>query len=199
MTGLARITTPFRGKEATIREVAGELGISYQAAWRHVTVFGETGDEIENSARIAVRKSKLHEHGGEALTVTEWAKKLGVTEHCIRTRLKKHGTPVGSGRMGHAPRLLFGGKSVAELAEEYGIKRDTIYSRLKSGETIEEALGPYRPNLHKLLNNVPMSETMKLNGVSMQLAEYRMRRGWSAEDAISTSPRKWIKQERKHK
>ena len=195
MTGLARITTPFRGREATIREVADELGISYQAAWRHVTVFGETGDDIESSTRRARRKSKLHKHGGKALTVTEWAKKLGVTEHCIRMRLKKHGTPVGAGRMGHAPRLLFDGKSVAELAEEHGIKRDTIYSRLKSGETIEEALGPYRPNTHKLLNGVPMSETMKQNGVSRQLAEYRIKRGWPAEDAISTPPRKWIRKD----
>lgn len=187
-------TTMFRGKEVPVKEVANELGLSYQVVWRRVTAFNETGDEIENSARKARRKSKLHEHNGEALTVTEWARKLGVSEICIRMRLRRYGTPFVTGKMGRKPRL-FNGKSVAELAKEYGIERNTIYSRLKSGETIETALGHYRPNAYKLLNGIPVSETMKLNGVSRQLASYRVKRGWSIEDAISTPPRKWNRKE----
>ena len=145
-------------------------------------------------AKKPERKSKLHEHNGEALTVTEWARKLGVSEICIRMRLRRYGTPFVTGKMGRKPQL-FNGKTIDELAKEYGIKRNTIYSRLKSGETIETALGCYRPNTYKLLNGIPVSETMKLNGVSRQLASYRVKRGWSIEDAISTPPRKWNRKE----
>jgi len=195
MTGLARITTPFRGKEATIREVAEELGISYQAAWRHITVFGETGDEIENSARKAERKSKLHEHNGEALTVAEWSNKLGVSEICIRMRLRRYGTPFVTGKMGRKPQL-FNGKTIDELAEEHDIRPDTLRERIRKGEPVEVAIGPYRPNVsRRMLHGVPVSETMKQNGVSRQLASYRVKRGWSIEDAISTPPRNWTRKD----
>ena len=145
-------------------------------------------------AKKPERKSKLHEHNGEALTVTEWARKLGVSEICIRMRLRRYGTPFVTGKMGRKPQL-FNGKTIDELAEEHGIRPDTLRERLRKREPIETALGPYRPNLHKLLNGVLMSETMKLHGVSRQLADYRIKHGWSVEDAISTPPRRWIRKD----
>ena len=187
-------TTVFHGKEVPLKEVASELGISYQIVWRRVTAFNETGDDIENGTRRGSRKAKLHEHGGEALTVAEWSNKLGVSEICIRMRLRRYGTPFVTGKMGGKPQL-FNGKTIDELAEEHGIRPDTLRERLRKREPIETALGHYRPNLHKLLNGVLMSETMKLHGVSRQLANYRIKHGWSVEDAISTPPRRWIRKD----
>lgn len=187
-------TTVFRGKEVPLKEVANELGISYQIVWRRVTAFNETGDDIESGTRMCSRKSKPYEHNGEALTVTEWAKKLGVSEICIRMRIRRHGTPYTTGRKRKPPQL-FNGKTLDELAKEHGIRLETLRKRLRKREPIETALGPYRPNLHKLLNGVLMSETMKLHGVSRQLANYRIKHGWSVEDAISTPPRRWIRKD----
>ena len=187
-------TTVFHGKEVPLKEVASELGISYQIVWRRVTAFNETGDDIENGTRRGSRKAKLHEHGGEALTVAEWSNKLGVSEICIRMRLRRYGTPFVTGKMGRKPQL-FNGKTIDELAEEHGIRPDTLRERIRKGEPVEVAIGPYRPNLHKLLNGVLMSETMKLHGVSRQLANYRIKHGWSVEDAISTPPRNWTRKD----
>ena len=44
-------TTVFRGKEVPLKEVANELGLSYQVVWRRVTAFNETGDDIESGTR----------------------------------------------------------------------------------------------------------------------------------------------------
>lgn len=188
-------TTVFRGKEVSLKEVANELGLSYQVVWRRATAFNETGDDIESGTRGGSRKAKLHEHGGEALTVTEWSNKLGVSEICIRMRLRRYGTPFVTGKMGRKPQL-FNGKTIDELAEEHDIRPDTLRERIRRGEPVEVAIGPYRPNVsRRMLYGVPASETMKQNGVSRQLASYRVKRGWSIEDAISTPPRNWTRKE----
>lgn len=181
-----RITT-FRGKEATLSEIAEALGLSYQLVWNRHVRFGETGDEIEHGKRKPGKKAKPYECNGEALTIEEWAKKLGAKEHAIRERISRRGTPYAGAR-GKSPKL-YNGKTIPELAEEHGIDAYLVYNRIRKGKTLEEALLP--PKKAQIIDGVPVQEIAKRNGVSRQLLSLRLKGGWTPEDAISKPPKRY--------
>ena len=180
---MTKITTPFRGKDATISEVAKELGLSYQLVWTRVTRLNETGDDIERvGKKTAGRKPAVCEYNGKAMSAAEWAEEFGVSRSTIGMRIRRNGSIKPT-------RKLYDGKNLTEIAKQYGINHSTLISRLSRGESIESAVGPTRPS-EQAIDGVPVREIRKSAGVSRQLVDYRVRNGWSLEDAISTPPKR---------
>jgi len=179
-------TTMFRGRQVPLTEVAKELGMSYLRVWQRTSLGRETGDDIERDPSIkkpGTRKKWIVEHDGVSMSVTEWAKQLGVNENTIRYRVKKHGTPYPAKTV-----------NLGELAKEHGISYGALRGRLNRGEPLETALGPYRTKGYKALIEIDgvvrkRKEVMEEAGVSRQLLSARLAKGWPLADAASTPPR----------
>jgi hypothetical protein len=133
-------------------------------------------------------KPKLITYNGKTATIKEWAAELGISPIAVKMRFLRHGTPYPKERAITAKRI----------AEEHGISPMTIYGRIYAGKTLEEAL--VHPKFASLdpdainvleINGVTRTkkEWIELNGISRSLLSFRLKRGWSLEEAVTIPPR----------
>ena len=85
-------------------------------------------------------------------------------------------------------------QSAARWAKEYGISRDTIYTRLGRGLSIEEALTLplYRNGLMITYDEKTLScrEWSEITGVGSETLRSRIKSGWPVEKALFTPPKR---------
>lgn len=186
-----RMTT-FRGKEASLQEVADALGVTYPTVWRRVVIEGKTGDEIDALGISSKgRSAGTYTYGDESMTIKEWAKRVGVNERMIRYRFDKYGNPY------YEAEQKYGGKSLGQLCLEHDIPISTVRARLRRGEPLEKALSPARikntrPSANRTVvidgETVTIRDVMLKHGVSRSLLSSRLKSDWTLEDAVSTPP-----------
>lgn len=164
---------------------------------------------------ISFTQDTLVEHNGRQQTVREWRKENGLSVQRVWKRVNSMGwtledavtTPprkTGSTRFkGNARLIEFNGKilSLAEWGRELGMSYVCVSKRLKR-YPVEIALSrPKCDGLFVTVDGRPQTppsnkpnfgkEELK-NGVSLKLANQRLRQGWTREEAATTPT------ERKH-
>ncbi len=86
--------------------------------------------------------------------------------------------------------IEFNGKqqTMAQWAEEIGIRLGTLHFRIKAGWTIRDALSaPLNPkNLEFNGTRRTMSELAREHGMNPSTLHFRLRKGWALKDALTT-------------
>ena len=133
-------------------------------------------------------KPTLITYNGKTATAKEWAAELGVSPLAIKRRFHRHGTPYPKERK----------LTISRIANEHNIPSYTIYGRMRNGMTLEKALTHPKYSSHKFdtVNIVEIDgvihtkqEWAKLNGVSRALLSFRLKKGWTLKEAVSTPPK----------
>ena len=98
------------------------------------------------------RSNRIIECDGVSHTISEWSRITNISEHAIRWRLDEMHVPIEQA-LGFVPinfkqmrqPLTFKGEtlSIPQWSKKLGIKRWTIYSRIRYGLPIEEVLNPH--------------------------------------------------------
>lgn len=96
--------------------------------------------------------NRVVEYKGESHTIAEWSRLVGLTARCISWRIDEMHVPIEQA-LGFVPinfkrmrqPLTFKGEtlSIPQWSKKLGIKRWTIYSRIRYGLPIEEVLNPH--------------------------------------------------------
>lgn len=147
------------------------------------------------------------EYNGVKKTISQWADELGINKKTIHTRLRLGWnekdvlcTEVGSRANGNAIKMLeFNGKNqtIKEWSDETGLYTTTIYSRLRAGWSVKDALTkPIQTNSRDLEYNgvqKPLEEWAKELGINIKTLDNRIRLGWSVEQALTTPVKKQCK------
>jgi hypothetical protein len=90
------------------------------------------------------------------------------------------------------------GKNIklVRLCRWLGLNLDKTTKRLKTGWTLDQAIGKIRPPngflYHRQLGWLNLSRTAKLLGLTRDLVHYRMRLGWSKRRAVELSRRQFL-------
>jgi hypothetical protein len=106
------------------------------------------GNSLRAKRICVCRRASRHEYAGKRLTISEWAKRLGITRQTFSCRLRALGAnnprAYIRGRLPKGPggRLLptnRGSTTVAQAATRLGISKQAISQRLKHGWSEERA------------------------------------------------------------
>lgn len=88
-------------------------------------------------------------------------------------------------------------KCISEWGEIFGLKHDTISSRLERGLSVEEALTKKVVNKITFVNiggvTMPLSHAEKKLGFGSGTIRWRLKNGYTIEDALSTPTRKSLR------
>lgn len=152
---------------------------------------GEQQNNREVSVKIAWR--------GETFTVTEWARKLGITPASLTKRLNSKGwtldealtEPSQAANIGKLYSFNGQEKTLSEWSEVVGVASNTLAVRLWKGWNIERALTqPTTDPRTKLYSyqgeSLPLTEWAERLGVSKKTLENRVNMGWPDERVLGT-------------
>ena len=199
----------------------GGRGISYCSRWEKFENFledmkerpeGKTLDRIDNdgdyepsNCRWATpleqgrntRKNKWHTFNGETLTQAEFARKYGLSDYTLFTRLKNGWslekaltTPI----MKVKTLLEYKGEllTIREIAKRAGIRHSILKGRLDLGWNLEAALttpikrSPPLKTIEYKGERCSISEVAKKVGMRCEVLRRRLRKGWDLKRAIET-------------
>lgn len=121
------------------------------------------------------RSNRILEYNGVSHTLAEWSRITGVSESAIRWRLDNMHVSVGQA-LGFVPinfkqmrqPLTFNGEtlSIPQWSKKLGIKRWTIYSRIRYGLPIEEVLNPNHIIKRGLNEQQRLKRSLQTQGVN---------------------------------
>lgn len=121
----------------------------------------------------------------------------GMDHECVRVEAKRKIESAIAGvsfnRGGKSRFLTHNGETlnVAQWSRRLGISAVTIHTRLKSGQSIEQALSqqanPRERRYEHDGKNLTLKEWSSINGVCVATIRSRLSKGWSIERALSTS------------
>ena len=125
----------YRGKTQTLTEWARELGISVSGMSRRVSRGGNPDHIFSSTKHRFFRDEKFITVDGESLSVSEWAKRTGITRSAIYRRLSTgwdEKAAVTTSTQKSKKLITFNGETLSLQAwsKKLGIHRDTLYSRL---------------------------------------------------------------------
>ena len=137
----------FNGKTMTSREWDRELGFRSGTISDRLNTLGWDVERALTEPPGEFSKTRRYTCNGETLTLSEWAKKAGVSFSVMWKRVEVQKMPieeaVGIVPVGKKNILVFNGqaKPIKVWAEELGVPMDTIWKRVyKSGWSVEKAL-----------------------------------------------------------
>ena len=190
-------------KYTSIVEMAKAYGKDYCTVHNRL----KGGWTLEDALTIDVNKKRrtggkecVDPLGNRFKSITEMAKAYGKDYKVLRDRLKAGWSledalildieisNKGKGYIDHKGNKF---KSVMEMAKAYGKDANTVYSRLRDGWSIEDALttdanSRYKECIdHKGNKFKSIAEMARAYGKEPGIVNYRLQRGWSIEDALT--------------
>ncbi len=160
------------------------------------------------------RTNKYLEYNGKRLTYAQWAREIGVNEVTIRNRIS-YGWTIEEilSKPKNGQNIEYNGEShtLIEWAKILDINVNNLYYRIKRGWTIFETLStpirkptdkrkkrltvkkvnskPFNQKLPKFNGwSFTISEWAKRLGVTYSIINHRLKKGWSLEKTLTTSP-----------
>lgn len=137
------------GERHLLSEWAEILNVDYKMLKSRVGDYGWTLEQALSepiNSKVKIERIRI-KYKGENLTIKEWSKKLGISEHLIRSRMFSSEDPefilkVGKHKTSRERLIEYNGKiqNIKEWAEELGIKDETLRGRLNRGWSVERAL-----------------------------------------------------------
>ncbi len=139
------------------------------------------------------RDSRMIPYKGQIKCLAQWADEFNLPYSVVITRIDHMGWDIHRALtepVNIAKVFILGDNSytVEELAQKYKISDSLIYTRLKNGENIEEAVRPSRKSRNHTYNNksLTVKEWAKESGINHNLLKYRLKMGYSLEKALTT-------------
>jgi hypothetical protein len=143
------------------------------------------------------RVNHIIEFNGITQTMAEWADQTGITYNSIRTRINKGWSiedtlTISTGSMRHNSRILeYNGvsQSVIDWSRQTGLDNKTIYDRINSGWTIEDALTKTKKT-GRILDYCGKSQSIadwsRETGIDGDIIGERVNKlGWTIEKALT--------------
>lgn len=143
-----RIVINVHGEEMTPAEAAERYGLRVNTIWDRLSR-GITGDDVVSASNI--HRGRTYDVDGVMMSVTEMARKAGVTRGCMQARLLRGMTPSEAVGMGASPQRAqkYNARSyevdgermtVVDMSRRSGISTDVIYRRIVNGMSPEMAM-----------------------------------------------------------
>ena len=148
---------------------------------------------------------------GKTQSIADWSKELGLNKHTLRGRLNRGSSIERALTPGRLPlnwstqsrlekTFTFKGKTktLQGWSKETGIKLQTLRHRIRSGWTVEDALGKglsKKGDRKKLIDYDGLSLTYEQwaqrIGITTDALKQRFWRGWNIEQALTTPAGRW--------
>lgn len=193
----------YKGKEyQSLRELSKEIGVNYGYLTRTVKGGVSIAEAIKNEGRFKGKTipRKVVYNGKEYRSLSELAKAVGVRNTTLAYRIKRGmsveeavGEPIEKKRVKGKVRVR--GKvfeSYTDVARHYGMNVTSIFRKLDSGMTLEEAVDSYseRKKEQRIAYNGKTYKNLEIMardlGISSRTLRDRLNKGLSVKEAIET-------------
>lgn len=196
----------WRGRSQSIYMWARELGFSTTTLQGRIRHGWSVEDALTTPAGASKRTGKTDlTFNGETHSVYGWSKKTGLSNPCIRLRLKECWSVeealtvprYGKRKNAGISSLTFDGRTrtIHEWAHVLGLKSCSLRRRLNSWWSVEEALTVHKGNYRGLKELTLNGETHSIaewgrrQGLGKSAIYHRLSRGWSIEEVLTRSIR----------